>query len=196
MAIKVFNDFYGEASLTLVANELGVTPATAHKVIEHLENEHYVVKLSRGIYSLTSNGDEIASKMLAKHRILEVFLGILGFNILEVHVHAHELEHVNDVVIDRIYNMLGRPMTCPHGNPIIGKPEGMRLSKSYPGNVIITSVAESKNVLNFLIQHKLSINDRLAVVRRRKGNVTIEVNGKRIIVDESIASGIIVTEVK
>ncbi|WP_291764770.1 metal-dependent transcriptional regulator [Caldivirga sp. UBA161] len=196
MAIKVFNDFYGEASLTLIANELGVTPATAHKVIEHLENENYVVKLSRGVYSLTNSGDEIASKMLSKHRILEIFLGILGFNILEVHIYAHELEHANDAVIDRIYNMLGRPMTCPHGNPITGKPEGIRLSRSYPGNVIITNVAESKNVLNFLIQHKLSINDKLTVVRRRRGNVTIEVNGRQIIVDESIASGIMVAEVK
>ena len=196
MAIKIFNDFYGEASLTLIANELGVTPATAHKVIEHLENENYVVKLSRGIYALTSSGDEIAGKILSKHRILEVFLGILGFNILEVHVYAHELEHVNDTVIDRIYNMLGRPMTCPHGNPITGKPEGMRLSRSYPGNVIITNVAESKIVLNFLVQHKLGINDRLTVIRRRKGNVTVEFNGKQITIDESIASGIMVAEVK
>ncbi|MGC8570665.1 MAG: metal-dependent transcriptional regulator [Caldivirga sp.] len=196
MAIKVFNDFYGEATLTLIANELNVTPATAHKVIEHLENEGYVVKLSRGIYSLTDSGDEIASKMLSKHRILEIFLGILGFNILEIHVYAHELEHVNDAVIDRIYTMLGKPTTCPHGNPITGKPEGVRLSRSYPGNVIITNVAESKNVLSFLIQHKLNINDRLTVIRRRKGNVTIKINDKQITVDESIASGIMVAEVK
>ncbi|MFP3303338.1 MAG: metal-dependent transcriptional regulator [Caldivirga sp.] len=194
MVIRILNDFYGEASLTLIANELGVTPATAHKVIEHLSNEGYVVKLSRGIYTLTDNGNELAGKMLGKHRILEVFLGILGFNQLETHVYAHELEHVNDLVIDKIYNMLGKPRVCPHGNPIYGKPEGVRLSKSYPGRVIVTAVAELKSVLGFLASNRISINDTLTVIRRRKGNVTVEFNGRQIIIDDSIASGIIVME--
>ncbi|MFP3156719.1 MAG: metal-dependent transcriptional regulator [Caldivirga sp.] len=194
MVIRILNDFYGEASLTLIANELGVTPATAHKVIEHLSNEGYVVKLSRGIYTLTDNGNELAGKMLGKHRILEVFLGILGFSQLETHVYAHELEHVNDLVIDKIYNMLGKPRVCPHGNPIYGKPEGVRLSKSYPGRVIVTAVAELKSVLGFLASNRISINDTLTVIRRRKGNVTVEFNGRQIIIDDSIASGIIVME--
>jgi len=192
MVIKILNDFYGEASLTLIANELGVTPATAHKVIEHLSNEGYVVKLSRGIYTLTDSGNGLAERMLGKHRILEVFLGILGFNQLETHVYAHELEHVNDLVIDKIYNMLGRPRVCPHGNPIYGKPDGVRLSKSYPGRVIITAVAELKSVLSFLASNKISVNDTLTVIRRRRGDVTVDFNGRQIVIDESIASGIVV----
>jgi hypothetical protein len=97
-------------------------------------------------------------------------------------------------VIDKIYNMLGKPRVCPHGNPIYGKPEGVRLSKSYPGRVIVTAVAELKSVLGFLASNRISINDTLTVIRRRKGNVTVEFNGRQIIIDDSIASGIIVME--
>lgn len=194
MVIKILNDFYGKAPLTMIANELDVTPATAHKVIEHLESSGYVVKVGRGVYSLTNNGNELASKILGKHRILEIFLGILGFNALDIHIYAHELEHVNDLVVNRIYNMLGGPRVCPHGNPIYGKPEGINLSKSYPSKVTIVAVAELKNVLNFLINNKIGVNDTLTVLKRRKGNVMIEFNGRRLIIDSSVAPGIIVVE--
>lgn len=192
MVIKILSDFYGEANLSLIANELSVTPATAHKVIEHLESEGYVVRLGRGMYALTSNGDSVASNMLTKHRIIEVFLNVLGFNVMDSHMYAHELEHVSDVVIDKIYNMLGRPLICPHGNPIVGKPEGTPLSKSYPGKVVIRSVAELKLVLEFMLRNELKINDYINVLKRRKGRVVIEVNGRQLTVEETVAPGIFV----
>lgn len=196
MVFKILSDFYGEVQLTMLARELGVTSATAHKVIRHLEEQGLVRRLGRGAYLLTENGDEIASKMLSKHRILEVFLSILGFNMLESHTYAHELEHVSDVVIDKIYNMLGKPAVCPHGNPILGKPQGIPLSRAYPGRVIVVSIAELKAVLTYLMDNKISLNSEVTVVRRRRGDVVVEVNGKVSLIDSDIASGIYVMEAK
>ena len=69
---------------------------------------------------LTPAGEKLASMVLRRHRLVELFLvKVLGMSWAEVHDEAERLEHaVSERLIDRIDDMLGRPAVDPHGDPI------------------------------------------------------------------------------
>src|SRR4029078_7297910 len=69
---------------------------------------------------LTNAGEKLASLVLRRHRLIELFLvKVLRMSWAEVHDEAEHLEHaVSDRLIDRIDEMLGRPQVDPHGDPI------------------------------------------------------------------------------
>ena len=69
---------------------------------------------------LTPAGEKLASLVLRRHRLIELFLvKVLGMSWAEVHDEAERLEHaVSERLIDRIDEMLGRPSVDPHGDPI------------------------------------------------------------------------------
>ncbi len=116
---------HGIARTTYVAKALGVKPGTVTKVVQRLEKAGLVkVTKFKGI-ELTDKGLEIARKIIRKHRILEVFLSeYLGFDPLKSHELAHKMEHLPEEVIEAIYERMGKPKVCPHGNPI--EPEDPR----------------------------------------------------------------------
>ncbi|MCB0526833.1 MAG: metal-dependent transcriptional regulator [Saprospiraceae bacterium] len=69
---------------------------------------------------LTEEGNRLATALIRKHRLWEVFLTEkLGFAWDEVHELAEQLEHVqgNDLV-GRLDAFLGHPKFDPHGDPI------------------------------------------------------------------------------
>src|SRR6185503_16251646 len=69
---------------------------------------------------LTEAGEKLASLVLRRHRLIELFLvRVLGMSWAEVHDEAERLEHaVSERLIERIDAMLGRPAVDPHGDPI------------------------------------------------------------------------------
>lgn len=68
---------------------------------------------------LTAVGEKFAKQLTRAHRILEVFLvDTLELPWNDVHELACKLEHyISDEIISQMYNRLGQPKTCPHGNP-------------------------------------------------------------------------------
>jgi DtxR family Mn-dependent transcriptional regulator len=71
---------------------------------------------------LTARGMRKAESIVRRHRIMERWLtDALGLDWVTADEEAARLEHaVSDVVEQRLYEALGRPTTCPHGNPIPG----------------------------------------------------------------------------
>ena len=75
---------------------------------------------------------------------------MIGLGWAEADEEAHHLQHaMSDRVTDRIDDLLGRPPTCPHGNPIPRdgetpeRPAGLRLSEATTGSdVTILRVTE------------------------------------------------------
>lgn len=103
-----------------LASSLGVVPGTATTMVKALSESglvHYEPYMG---VRLTSAGDKLASLVLRRHRLIELFLvKVLGMSWAEVHDEAERLEHaVSERLIDRIDEMLGRPSTDPHGDPI------------------------------------------------------------------------------
>jgi DtxR family Mn-dependent transcriptional regulator len=70
--------------------------------------------------TLTQKGENLAKKMVRKHRLWEYFLEEkLGFKWDEVHEIAEQLEHIDSsLLVERLDEFLGHPRYDPHGDPI------------------------------------------------------------------------------
>lgn len=103
-----------------LAAALSVTPGTATTMVKTLAESGLVHYEPYAGVKLTPAGHKLASMVARRHRLIELFLvQVLGMSWAEVHDEAEHLEHaVSDRLIDRIDEMLGRPTTDPHGDPI------------------------------------------------------------------------------
>ncbi len=93
----------GEARLTDVAERLGVTQATASKVIARLRRDGLVEnKRYRSIF-LTERGREMADASRARHRIVFDFLLALGLDEAVAHADSEGIEHhVSETTLVRL----------------------------------------------------------------------------------------------
>ncbi len=103
-----------------LAAALGVVPGTATTMVKTLAESGLVRYEPYAGVRLTPSGDKLASLVLRRHRLIELFLvKVLGMSWADVHDEAEQLEHaVSERLIDRIDEMLGRPAADPHGDPI------------------------------------------------------------------------------
>jgi DtxR family transcriptional regulator, Mn-dependent transcriptional regulator len=110
----------GRATVTTLARNQGVSPASASAmvkklaVLDLLEHEPY-----RGA-RLTEAGERVALEVIRHHRLLELYLAdTLGLDVNHVHAEADRLEHViSEELEERIDRALGHPTHDPHGDPI------------------------------------------------------------------------------
>jgi DtxR family Mn-dependent transcriptional regulator len=72
--------------------------------------------------TLTRAGAVEAAGIVRRHRIAERWLtDYVGLDWTQADEEASKLEHaLSDLVADRLLELIGRPTTCPHGNPIPG----------------------------------------------------------------------------
>jgi DtxR family Mn-dependent transcriptional regulator len=103
-----------------LASSLGVVPGTATTMVKTLADSGLVRYEPYMGVRLTEAGEKLASLVLRRHRLIELFLvRILDMSWAEVHDEAEQLEHaVSERLIERIDEMLGRPAVDPHGDPI------------------------------------------------------------------------------
>jgi DtxR family Mn-dependent transcriptional regulator len=103
-----------------LAAALGVVPGTATTMMKTLAESGLVRYEPYMGVRLTKAGEQLASLVLRRHRLIELFLvRVLGMSWAEVHDEAEQLEHaVSERLIERIDEMLGRPEVDPHGDPI------------------------------------------------------------------------------
>src|SRR4029450_12039554 len=103
-----------------LASALGVVPGTATTMVKALSESGLVRSQPYAGVRLTKAGEKLATMVLRRHRLVELFLvKVMGMSWTEVHDEAELLEHaVSDRLIDRIDEMLGRPEVDPHGDPI------------------------------------------------------------------------------
>ena len=148
-----------------LASALGVVPGTATTMVKALAESglvHYEPYMG---VRLTSAGEKLASLVLRRHRLIELFLvKVLGMSWAEVHDEAERLEHaVSEQLIDRIDEMLGRPATDPHGDPIptaegtIIEPEYVDLLSAPIGAALIVErvVDQGPDFLRFIEERHL-----------------------------------------
>jgi DtxR family Mn-dependent transcriptional regulator len=113
-------DASGLVPMGQVASALGVVPGTATTMVKALAESGLARYEPYMGVRLTDAGERLASRVLRRHRLVELFLvKILGMSWADVHDEAERLEHaVSDRVIERMDEMLGRPGVDPHGDPI------------------------------------------------------------------------------
>ena len=106
-----------------IAKAVGVKAASVTEMINRLVAEELVTYIPYKGVKVTRKGLNLASDLIRKHRIWEVFLyEHLGYSWDEIHQEADQLEHVStDKLINRLYHYLGEPSHDPHGS-VIPKP--------------------------------------------------------------------------
>jgi DtxR family Mn-dependent transcriptional regulator len=107
-------------SMGKLATVMGVVPGTATSMVKTLADSGLVMYEPRGGLRLTRGGEQLALRVLRRHRLVELFLvKVLGLDWSEVHAEAEELEHaISDKVLERIDALLEHPSVDPHGDPI------------------------------------------------------------------------------
>ena len=108
-----------------LADWLGVSRPTVTVAVRRMTGYGMVRMNRRKEIELTAKGRRMAEAIVRRHRIMERWLTDgLGLDWVVADTEAARLEHaVSDVVEKRLYEVLGRPTTCPHGNPIPGYSE-------------------------------------------------------------------------
>jgi DtxR family Mn-dependent transcriptional regulator len=110
----------GAVLTNALAAEMGTSAASATDMLKRLSDKQLVAyEKYRGV-TLSETGCRIATDLIRKHRLWEVFLvDKLGFAWDEVHDFAEQLEHIHgEHLTERLDDFLGNPRFDPHGDPI------------------------------------------------------------------------------
>src|SRR5438874_5727529 len=170
-----------------LADWLGVSRPTVAVGLRRMTRDGLVRMNARKEIELTAAGMSAAESIVRRHRIMERWLTDgLGLDWVTADAEAARLEHaVSDVVERRLYEVLGRPATCPHGNPIPGYSEAssaeVRLSSLRTGDrasvTRVSEVAEREAplLLGYLHQRDLTPGREVTVVEADEGGKTLRV---------------------
>ncbi len=149
-----FLESFESASERDIASRLGITAATASQYISALLEEGLLNREGRSIL-FTPSGKKMTVPLVRMHRVSEVF----AYRFLEVpwedsHVSVMELEHLfYGEKGETLFKNLGRPSTCPHGNPTnpVERVPGISASLLQTGNYKVSRVVfEDRDLLKKL----------------------------------------------
>ena len=103
-----------------IAQAMDVAPGTVTAMMKTLSDSGLVDYAPYLGVRLTGAGCKLATHVLRRHRLVELFLvQIMEMDWSAVHQEAEVLEHaVSDRLIERMDEMLGSPSVDPHGDPI------------------------------------------------------------------------------
>ena len=157
-----------------IGSSLGVAPGTVTAMVKTLAESGLVAYEPYSGVRLTEAGERLATHVLRRHRLIELFLvERMGYDWSEVHDEAERLEHaVSDLLIERIDEMLGHPSADPHGDPIPDR-EG-QIPESSSATLLACPLKEPQRVVRVGDQS----SDFLRLLERRG-----LVPGSRVVVD-------------
>ena len=193
-----------------LADWLGVSRPTVTVAVRRMTGYGMVRMNRRKEIELTAKGRRMAEAIVRRHRIMERWLTDgLGLDWVTADLEAARLEHaVSDVVEKRLYEVLGRPETCPHGNPIPGYSEAasneVRLANLKAGaRASVTRVSEVAEreaplLLAYLHERKLVPGREVSVVEvdRVGGTLRIKAGGRELTLGHETAGKVWVVPAK
>ena len=177
-----------------LATGMSVAPGTVTAMLKTLaESGHADYRPYEGV-KLTKAGHELATRILRRHRLIELFLvKTLNLDWDQVHEEAENMEHaVSDELVDRMDEYLGRPISDPHGDPIPSADGAMRGNperaiplatvKSDTRIRIVRVTDQEGDFLRFLRDSGISLQKEYRVVFNSAdaGIVTTEIDGRQI----------------
>lgn len=112
-----------------IAERMGVSAAAVSQGLKRLEQNGLVILDPDDGVILTTGGKEQAERTIRRHYLLErLLVDELGFDWVEVDEEADKLEHsLSPRLEEHLFERLGRPTTCPHGNPFPGSTDERKL---------------------------------------------------------------------
>jgi DtxR family transcriptional regulator, Mn-dependent transcriptional regulator len=193
-----------------LADWLSVSRPTVTVAVRRMSRDGLVRLDARKEIELTAKGRRMAEAIVRRHRIMERWLTDgLGLDWVTADEEAARLEHaVSDVVERRLYEVLGRPATCPHGNPIPGyseaAPDELRLTSVREGSrasiTRVSEVAEREAPLLLAYLHQRDLTPgreiRVAEIDEVAKTVRVEVAGRELTLSHETAAKLWATPIK
>jgi DtxR family Mn-dependent transcriptional regulator len=184
-----------------IAEWLGVAQPSVIAAVARLEEAGLVERGPGRQLTLSRAGRRRAAAIVRAHRIIERWLtDVIGLDWLEADVEAGKLEYAFSArVVERLYEQMGRPVTCPHGNVIPGAAvpnERQRpLSALKDGErarlrrVSEVTEHEAPALLRFLADHGFALGVEIRVVEANTGSgaMVTQVDGKPVSMAASMA---------
>ena len=110
-----------------IAERLEQSGPTVSQTVARMERDGLLHVSGDRHLALSATGRQLATRVMRKHRLAECLLvSVIELPWEEVHIEACRWEHViSESVERRLFELLGHPERCPHGNPIPGLDELM-----------------------------------------------------------------------
>ena len=186
-----------------IADRLGVSRPAVSEMVRRMTAEG-LVRVD-GTIQLTSDGVALAERIVRRHRLAERFLtDVLELSWADAHRQANRWEHVIDESVEAAMDrILGRPTTCPHGNPIPGSdyaaPAAVTLDGLEPGaEFIVSRIPEELEFAPGLLKYL----EESAIVPGQSGKITaaspdgtltLDIDGKPVGIGSFASARILVT---
>ncbi len=187
-----------------LAERLGVTPVSANEMIRKLGEMGLTSYIPYKGVRLTEKGRELASNVIRRQRLWEVFLfQYLKIDWSLIYEFACSLEHATaPEVTNALADFLGDPKICPRGNPIpavdgsIALLDGVPLSEMPVGSQVKVQAvtATETDVLRYLQKCNLLPGQDLTIVSAAplQGPLTLQVGDRQVAIGLQAAEFIIV----
>ncbi len=116
-----------------------LSDASVTQLFKWLSERGYVRYIPYHGVELTETGRVMATELVRRHRLLELFLvQTMGFPLDEVDAEAEHLEHaISEAFVDRMDTLLEHPTEDPHGDPIPNKAGSVVTAVSEPLSTIL-----------------------------------------------------------
>jgi len=188
-----------------LAEMLGVTPPTVTNTLKRMVRDDLIIMDDSGTH-LTKLGWESARSVMRRHMIMELMM-VHKLPWSKLHGEAHNLEHaISEEAEEAVFEELGHPKTCPHGNPLPGYEDAVATwipltDISQDEEVVIKrihEIAEANSELMVFLENKGIMPDAHAkVIERLSFNQTImlEVKGQQVTLGFASAKYIFVERV-
>lgn len=174
-----------------LATWMGISAPSVTVALQRLARDGWVTIAADRSVTLTARGEGLAARIVRVHRLLERWLtDVMGLDWAAADQEAQLLAPgVSPVVADRFDELLGHPVTCPHGNVIPGRsaPYGelVALADLEPGvEAVVRRISEvaehdAPDLLRELDGYGLVTGApiRVAPADRSIGAVRVEVGG-------------------
>jgi len=118
-----------------IAERLSQSGPTVSQTVARMERDGLLHVAGDRQLTLSETGRALATRVMRKHRLAECLLvSVIKLPWEEVHIEACRWEHVmSESVERRLFELLGYPDRCPHGNVIPGLEELVAENVTVPG---------------------------------------------------------------
>jgi DtxR family Mn-dependent transcriptional regulator len=196
----------GKVATTVLAERMGVAPASVTGMIKKLASMHLVSYERYQGVTLTDAGEKIALEVIRHHRLVELYLSeALGVPWDKVHDEAEKWEHIlSEDLEERMDAALGHPTRDPHGSPIptrdgfVDVVPHVRLSKLSSGQTaIIAEVSDhDSDMLRQLGGLGLYPATEILVLARTEAGIALRSKGEEHLVGLETATHVYVRDVR
>ncbi|MDO8667712.1 MAG: metal-dependent transcriptional regulator [bacterium] len=197
----------GLAATQKIAEHLSISPASVSENLIKLAHNKLIKYSPYEGATLTRRGKRLALRLVRRHRLAEQFLvNKLGVKWARSHEEAHQLEHgISKLTGEQMDKVLGRPKTCPHGNPIPDVRGKIKQELSYPLLTlnqkdkvkIIKITDEETKLLRYLAALGLMPQTELEIQEKAlcKGPIIIRVGRSNYAISQTVAKSIWVKKI-